>query len=138
LGQLQGIEPELIELGYQILAVSADRPSSMKATYQEHDFKYKLFSDSAAVAAAAFGIAYYVPDEYVERVKQFNIDIEAASGNKEHILPVPSVFILDYDGMIKFEYVNPNYKVRIHPEVLLAAARAEMEFMELEKAAREE
>lgn len=28
------------------------------------------------------------------------------------------------DGIINFAYINPNYKVRLHPDVLLTAAKA--------------
>ncbi len=125
MGQLQEIEPQLIELGYQIVAVSADRPAKIRETLAKSEFRYKLYSDSAANATSAFGIAFRVEEDYVERVKAFDIDIEGAAGNKNHILPVPAVFILDDTGLIKFEYVNPRYQVRIHPEVLLAAATAE-------------
>jgi hypothetical protein len=34
------------------------------------------------------------------------------------------VFLVGRDGTIHFSYVNPNYQVRLAPEVLLAAARA--------------
>jgi peroxiredoxin len=48
--------------------------------------------------------------------------IEAASGGKHHELPVPAVFLVATNGVIQFEYVNPDYTVRAHPDVLLAAA----------------
>ena len=34
---------------------------------------------------------------------------------------VPAVFLVGKSGRIEFQYVNPNYKVRLQPEVLLAA-----------------
>jgi len=34
---------------------------------------------------------------------------------------VPSVFLLDTDGKVLFHYVNPDYKVRINGDLLLAA-----------------
>ncbi len=40
-----------------------------------------------------------------------------------HLLPVPAVFIAGKDSIIEFEYVNPNYKVRLSPELLLAGAK---------------
>lgn len=133
MGQLQEIEPKLVDLGYQIIAVSADRPSKMQETYSKHKFQYKIYSDSSANAAAAFGLAYRVEDDYVSKLKGFGMDLQAASGTPENILPVPAVFIIDPDGTIKFEYVNPTYQIRIHPDVLLAAAKAEKELMEKEK-----
>ena len=52
-----------------------------------------------------------------------DMDIEEASGEKHHILPVPTIYLIDTSGVIQFQYSNPNYKVRLHPDVLLAAAR---------------
>ncbi|MBK8550829.1 MAG: hypothetical protein IPL53_07105 [Ignavibacteria bacterium] len=75
-------------------------------------------------AALQFGIAFKVADEIIEKYKSYDIDLEASSGKEHHLLPVPSVFILGTDGIISFEYVNPNYKIRLDPDVLLAAAIA--------------
>ena len=38
-------------------------------------------------------------------------------------LPVPAVFLVT-EGRVRFQYVNPVYRVRLAREVLLAAARA--------------
>lgn len=59
-----------------------------------------------------------------EALQSYNLDIEDASGKTHHLLPVPSVFIVDTEGAILFEYVNPDYRVRIDSETLLAAAKA--------------
>ena len=75
-------------------------------------------------AARALGIAFRMDDATLERYKGCGIDLETASGETHHLLPVPSVFIVGKDGLIKFTYVNPDYKVRVAPDVLLAAARA--------------
>jgi hypothetical protein len=40
-----------------------------------------------------------------------------------HELPVPAVFLVGTNLVIQFEYVNPDYSVRVHSELLLAAAR---------------
>jgi len=103
LGQLHKIAPELIELGY---------------------FGYVLLSDSKMTAASAFGIAYKVNDDTLKALKNYGIDIEESSGERHHLLPVPSVFLVGKSGRIEFQYVNPDYKVRLDPDVLLAAAEA--------------
>ncbi|MGA9575264.1 MAG: hypothetical protein WBS20_15095, partial [Lysobacterales bacterium] len=54
----------------------------------------------------------------------YGIDLEKASGENHHVLPAPATFIIGTDGVINFAYINPNYKVRLHPDVLLAAAKA--------------
>ena len=74
-------------------------------------------------AAEAFRIAYRVDDATLKTLAQHGIDLEAASGEKHHELPAPAVFVVATDGRIQFEYVNPDYSVRVHPDLLLAAAR---------------
>lgn len=127
LGELGSIEDTLIEMGYQIIAISADRFEKLDETINKHQANYTLLSDSEAEASQAFGLAYRASDEYVEKLKGYNMDIEEASGNEAHILPVPAAFIVGTDGIIKFEYVNPDYKVRVKADLILAAAKAEIE-----------
>jgi peroxiredoxin len=65
-----------------------------------------------------------VDDELNARYLEYGIDLEGASGESHHVLPVPATFIIGTDGIINFAYINPDYKVRLHPDVLLAAAKA--------------
>lgn len=75
-------------------------------------------------AARAFGIAYDVDEATREQLAGFGIDLEQASGRDHHVLPVPSVFLVDDGGTIQFVHADPNYRERIDPEVLMAVARA--------------
>jgi peroxiredoxin len=74
-------------------------------------------------ASRDFGISYKVGDAMLKLLAQHGVDLEAASGEKHHGLPVPAVFLVATNGVIHFEYVNPDYSGRVHPDVLLAAAR---------------
>ena len=44
--------------------------------------------------------------------------------NRTTCWPCPAVFVLDTEGVIQFEYVNPNHQVRVDSDVLLDALRA--------------
>lgn len=123
LSSLQKIEEKILEMGYKIIAISMDNPKHLKSTLDKYEMKYELYSDSKANASKAFGIAFKAEDDYVSKLKEHNLDIENASGELHHILPVPSVFIIDKNGIIKFEYVNPDYKIRISEKLLLEAAK---------------
>jgi peroxiredoxin len=89
-----------------------------------HVLRYTLVSDSEAAGIKGFGIAFRVDDQTFDAYKKFKIDLEEHSGAKHHLLPVPAVFIIGKNGTILFQYVNPDYKVRLSPDVLLAAAKA--------------
>lgn len=124
MAELQKIESQIVDIGYQILAISVDKPEVLKETITDGELSYTLLSDSPADVMKAFGIAYRVDDKTVARYKSVGIDFEKNTGFSHHILPAPAVFILDQEGTVKFQYVNPDYKQRINGDVLLAAAKA--------------
>ena len=121
LAELRTLEPELTKMGYQMLAVSTDSPDNLKASMDKHQLSYTLLSDADLTAAKAFGLAFRAPAAYAAT-------LEKGSGGKnvDNLLPVPAVFLLDKQGVIKFEYINPNMKERISAKLLTAAAEAMM------------
>jgi len=126
LSELGKIENDLINMGYQMVAISPDTPAELNKSVEKNSLKYKLISDSSADAAKQFGIAFKVEEALVTKYKNdYKIDLEAASGQKHHILPVPSVFILK-KGMIVYSYSNPDYRVRLKADDVLAAAKEAM------------
>ena len=121
---LQKIETNILELGYQVLAISPDRPEELSKSINKDELTYTLLSDSPMDASKAFGIAFKVDAQTVDRYKEYGIDLEKSSGYDHHLLPVPAVFIVDQEGVVKFTYVNPDHRERINGEVLLTAAKA--------------
>lgn len=124
LSEMRHAQAELIEMGFDVWFVSMDKPGVLAESIDEPDLGYTLLSDSKLEATRAFGIAFRIPDELHERYLTMDIDVEAASGENHHVLPVPSTYIIGSDGVINFQYTNTDYHVRLHPDVLLAAARA--------------
>ena len=105
------------------MALSADRPEELTGSREKHDLSYTLLSDHAMNAARAFGVAFQVDDETFEEYKGYGINLEDASGETHHLLPVPSVFLIDANGFVRFAHYDPDYKVRLENEALLGAAR---------------
>lgn len=106
------------------MALSADRPERMVKSLEVKDLGYALYSDSELAAARAFGIAFQLDANTVQAYRGYGIDLEAASGREHHQLPVPSVFLVEQGGAIRWTYSNPDYKVRPENAALLEAARA--------------
>jgi peroxiredoxin len=125
LGALKEAEPTIRQAGWQMLAIAPDRPEKLVETEQKHQMSYTLLSDSEMTAAKAFGIAFKVDDATLEKYKGYGIDLQAASGQNHSWLPVPAVFLVNTEGIITFEYVNPDYKVRLDPDVLIAEIRSQ-------------
>lgn len=124
LAEVAQVEGDLHNMGYQVIGISPDQPEKLKAMIDKNKLNYKLFSDSKAESLKAFGVAYRIDEETFNTYKdKYNLNLEEWSGQNHHILPVPSVFILDKGGVIRFVHSNPDYKVRIKTADLLAAAK---------------
>ncbi len=124
LGQLQEVQPKLKELGYRIIAISPDRPKKLKESLDKYGLGYTLLSDSSMETAKAFGLAFKIDAPMLKKLESYNIDIEAASGEKHHLLPIPAVFLVGTDGLVDFAHSNLDYTVRLSVEELLRAAQA--------------
>ena len=127
LSELRLAEKQLKEMGFDIWFISIDKPELLLESLDDPDIGYTVYSDSALSATRAFGLAFRVDSELNERYLSYDIDLEKASGENHHVLPAPATYIIGTDGVINFAYINPDYKVRLHPDVLLAAATAYIE-----------
>jgi peroxiredoxin len=101
LAALGQAEKKIIELGYQIVGISPDNYKTLQSNRTYNDSSYSVYSDSSATYIASKS-KYKATD----------------------VLPVPSVFVLDTDGKILFEYINPDYKTRLSSEMLLAILKS--------------
>ncbi len=122
LSRLRDVVPQLEKRGVQVIAISPDRPEALKKALDKGPLNYQLASDHSAAAMKAFGLAWRADDATIGRLQGHGIDIEAASGEKHRLLPVPAAYLVGTDGLVRFSYANPNYKVRVSPEVLVSAA----------------
>lgn len=127
MSSLRMIEDEFYNLGFSIYGISPDKPSKLIESKNKHNFKYHLLSDSKMTVTKAFGLAYQVDDDTVKMMKEkHNMDIEGDSGEKHHLLPVPAVYLVDSGGIFGFQYVNPDYTVRMDTHKLLQIAKEKM------------
>lgn len=124
LSEMAKIEDQLLEMGFQILAISPDKPEELSKTLDKHELKYSLFSDSQLAFSDALGLSFQVDDATLKKYKTFGIDLEAASGQAHHRLPVPALLISDKSGVLRFSYINPDYKHRADADLILAGAKA--------------
>ena len=121
-------EKELLNLGFDVYFITPDKPEFLIESLKDKDLKkdmhYSLFSNPSMQVAQDFGIAFRLDDKTVKKFKLWGIDLEKASGFDHHYLPAPSTYIVGKKGIIYFQYTNPNYKVRLDPELLVAAAKS--------------
>ena len=124
LADLRHISADLEALGFTLVAITPDQPSELRKTVDKNELDYQLLSDTGAATMRGFGIAFRVDAPTTRRYQDYGIDLDAASGDSHHALPVPAVFLIDAQGVVRFSYVDPDYTRRTPAAVILAAARA--------------
>ena len=116
---MQEIEEKILGQGYQIFAISPDRPEKLAETLEAQELGYTLLSDADMVAAKAFGLAFEVDEKTRAAYKGYGIDLVEASGRTHYLLPVPAVYVVSKAGVITYAFAEEDYKVRLEPEALL-------------------
>ncbi|MBY0472614.1 redoxin domain-containing protein [bacterium] len=120
LHQLQDLEPKLKTLGYQVIAISPDKPEKVRGSIKSQYLTFLLLSDSKMEGSKAFGIAYKLDEPSLKGLEAMAINLENSSGEKHSMLPVPTTFLVNEQGTIQFTYSDPDYKNRISSEMLLS------------------
>ncbi|MDF1559611.1 MAG: peroxiredoxin-like family protein [Bacteroidales bacterium] len=114
LAEIGTIQDEILGLGYKLIAISPDAPSKLISSSEKNKIKYSLYSDGDGAVARAMGIAFKASERSLARLSEYS------DGQNTGYLPVPAVFVINREGVIAFEYINPDYKVRISAKLLLA------------------
>jgi len=117
LSALAEAEKQILDLGYQIIAISPDTPENLKITAEKDKVKYTLLSDSKGDLIKAAGIAFEAPENYKSTINVYS------NGVNTSFLPVPSVFVVNADSDILFEYISPDFKHRISSELLISVLK---------------
>lgn len=117
LAEIQEVQNDVVNLGYQIIAISPDSPENLQVTDEKQELAYSLYSDADGKLTKSIGIAFKAPENSTKRLFDYSV------GQNEGFLPVPSVFIVNTTGKIVFEYINPDYRTRLSAELLLAVLK---------------
>ena len=129
LAEMRDVIPEIHSLGVDVLFLSGDRAELLFASLKNETrqdiegLNYTILSDANAQAAIALGIAFKASDRTLARRAANGDDIADSAMVKHGVLPVPSVFAIDKQGIIQFAYTNPDFRVRLPADELLAVAR---------------
>ena len=126
MGQLKKIEGQLDKLGFQLIGISTDNEQDLKKSIGKNKLNYQLLADFNSITSQAFGLAFFtsqkVTDIYLAKMDLKNPLQKNKAGDERLILPVPAIYVIDSKGLVQFNYVNPNFRVRLHEDVLLKAA----------------
>lgn len=108
----------------QIVAITAETQAYTRQIKAEARAGFPFLTDVANGYALSLGLAIWVDDKMASLIAQGGSDIPNFQGQEGWVLPIPSVFVVGQDGLIKARHVDPDYRKRMELDELRAAAKA--------------
>jgi peroxiredoxin len=116
--------PEYQKRGVTPVTVSVDEPDAEAKTKATYAIPFPVLSDSDATMLEAFHVVNNVDDATLAKLKSLGVDLETYSGRSHHKIAIPSLFLIDRTGIVRWAHSDPEYKVRPSTAQILAAIDA--------------
>lgn len=123
LREYQKAMPEMTALGAQLVAISPQTPDSTLSTQQKNELAFAVLSDAGNAVAKQFGIAYTLPAEVSASFKG-KLDLAKFNGDASNELPLSATYVIGTDGVIRYAFVDADYRNRAEPAEIVAALKA--------------
>jgi peroxiredoxin len=107
----------------QIVAISAETQQFTREIKAEAGARFPFLTDFGNGYALSLGLAVWVDDAMSSLIAGAGWDVPHYQGQEGWILPIPSVFVVGQDGLIKARHVDPDYRRRLELDDLRAAAK---------------
>jgi peroxiredoxin len=114
----------LAEQGVKLIAISPQKPEGSMKMQERNKLSYTVVSDPANKIATQLGILTAPNDAAAAAQGKLGLDLEKVNANGTSALPMPTVVVVDAEGIIRWIDVHPNYSTRSEPEDILAAVKA--------------
>jgi peroxiredoxin len=88
------------------------------------DGKALVLCDIDHGAALDLGLAFHAGAELVQRYLQAGLDLADIYGTDSGILPIPATFVVDTQGVVRYAFVDPDFRVRAEPLDVISVVRA--------------
>jgi peroxiredoxin len=113
--------PKFKEMGVTVVAITPELPKYVKKTVKKTAASFSIISDPSHKIMDQWPVSFILEGEMYNRYKNFGINIDRASGNKDRVLPVPATYIIGKDGVIEAAHFNNDYTQRMSVKGILEA-----------------
>lgn len=119
--ELKGLADKAVEieqLGATLIAISPELPDKSLTTIEKNNLPFTVLSDTDNNVAHKYDLVFKLDAETADRYES-KFGLSQYNGNDKAELPIPATYIIDQKGIIRYAFVNPDYKKRANPEDIL-------------------
>jgi peroxiredoxin len=110
-------------MGSTLLMISPQTEENSRIFMEEKGLTMELLSDPGNRVAEKYGLAYTYPEDLKQVYLQLGINLEEYNGDASWRLPMPSRYIIDQAGTIRYAHVSADHTVRADPDHTLEELR---------------
>ena len=98
-------------LGATLVAISPEIPDKVDETVSENKIHFSIISDTDNQLGKKYDLVYRL-DKVTANRYESSFQLSAYNGNTKAEVPLPATYIIDTDGIIKYAFINTDYKKR--------------------------
>ncbi len=107
----------------RIYAISAEQQHYTRKLKTESGARFPFLTDIDGGYVLSINLAIWVDELMAGMIAGAGWDIPGYQGGQAWILPVPSVFILDGEGVVRTRHVDPDYRRRMELDAIVAGVK---------------
>jgi peroxiredoxin len=113
--------PALATRGVGLIAVSPQQPDGSLSMQEKNELTLVVVSDPGNEIAGRLGILTAPSEAARDARMSMGLDLAVVNADGTHALPMPTVAIVDAEGILRWIDVHPNYTTRTEPAAVLEA-----------------
>lgn len=119
---LQARLNDIHQLGATLVAISPQVPDGFLTESEIAKMEFMVLSDQDAKIASEYGVTWEVPEFLLDHMRiDRQLDLVQINKGNGLILPIPATFVIGKDGLVKWSYVNVDYRTRSEPDDIIKA-----------------
>jgi peroxiredoxin len=122
---LQAALPTIRELGASLVAISPQAADHSLSLTEKHELAFPILSDLDQRVIRDFQVQFTLAGDLEDlQVNVFENDPAVQNADRSRTLPVPAVFVIDQDSVVRAAFVSADWRVRAEPADIISALRA--------------
>ena len=121
LDALNSVAEQIRGTGAVLAAITAEAGGEAIRTKFERHFDFEILCDLDNGLALECGLVFKLTPEVQDALVKANLDFPKIYGNTSWFLPIPATYVVDRAGVIREAYINPDFRYRLDPAVIMEA-----------------
>ena len=119
LGRINDSLSLFAEKGATVIAITPETPENIQKTIEKTKASFSIIEDKTMSIMKSYRVNFAVDDATVAKYRTYGIDFDKANGSNGANLPIPATYIIGKNGLIKYVFFSPDYRLRPSVKELL-------------------